>query len=187
MAMTNGHRRVAIVTGLRTPFVKAGTLFANLTALDLGRMVVQELVARADIDPNEIDQVGFGQVVPGMLAPSIAREVVIAAGLPRKIEAHTVARACATSIQSMTDAANAIALGNSEVAVTGGTESMSDAPIFTSRPLAQALIAASKGRTLPEKVRSFQKLQAKDLLPVPPAIAEYSTGQTMGESAEKMA
>jgi acetyl-CoA acyltransferase len=87
----------------------------------------------------------------------------------------------------MTDAANAIAMGNSEVAVTGGTESMSDAPIFTSRPLAQALIAASKGRTLPEKVRSFRKLKAKDLLPVPPAIAEYSTGQTMGESAEKMA
>jgi acetyl-CoA acyltransferase len=187
MAQGNGHRRVAIVRGLRTPFVKAGSLFSGLTALDLGRMVVQELVQRAELDPNEINQVVFGQVIPTLTAPSIAREVVIAAGLPRKIEAFTVARACATSIQAMTTAANAIAVGEADVVVAGGTESMSDAPIFTSRPLAHALIAASKARSLPDKLKPFQKLKAKDLLPVPPAIAEYSTGQTMGESAEKMA
>jgi acetyl-CoA acyltransferase len=183
----NGHRRVAIVRGLRTPFVKAGSDFAKLTALDLGRMVVQELVQRAEIDPNEIDQVVFGQVIPTLTAPSIAREVVLAAGLPRKIEAFTVARACATSIQAMTTAANAIAVGEAEVAIAGGTESMSDAPIFTSRPLAQALVAASKARSLAEKLKAFQTLKPRDLVPVPPAIAEYSTGLTMGESAEKMA
>ncbi|MBI3183801.1 MAG: acetyl-CoA C-acyltransferase FadI [Myxococcales bacterium] len=185
--LANGHRRVAIVKGLRTPFVKAGTVFGELTALELGRIVVQELVQRSEIDPMEIDQVVFGQVIPTLTATGIAREVVIAAGLPRKIEAHTVARACATSIQALTDAANSIALGLSEVAIAGGTESMSDAPIFTSRPLAQALVQSSRGRSLPEKVRPFQKLKPKDLLPVPPAIAEYSTGLTMGESAEKMA
>ncbi|HSP76921.1 MAG TPA: acetyl-CoA C-acyltransferase, partial [Myxococcaceae bacterium] len=183
----NGHRRVAIVRGVRTPFVKAGSDFARLTALDLGRMVVQELVQRAEIDPREIDQVVFGQVIPTLTAPSIAREVVLAAGLPKKIEAFTVARACATSIQAMTTAANAIAVGEADVAIAGGTESMSDAPIFTSRPLAQALVAASKARTLPDKLKAFQRLKPKDFLPVPPAIAEYSTGMTMGESAEKMA
>jgi acetyl-CoA acyltransferase len=183
----NGRPRVAIVRGLRTPFVKAGSVFSGLTALDLGRMVVQELVQRTDIDPGVIDQVVFGQVIPTLTAPSIAREVVIAAGLPRKIEAFTVARACATSIQAMTTAANAIAVGEADVVIAGGTECMSDAPIFTSRPLAQALVAASKGRSLPEKLKPFQKLKGKDLLPVPPAIAEYSTGMTMGESAEKMA
>jgi acetyl-CoA acyltransferase len=183
----NGHRRVAIVRGLRTPFVKAGSVFSGLTALDLGRLVVQELVQRADIDPNEINQLVFGQVIPTLTAPSIAREVVIAAGLPRKIEAFTVARACATSIQAMTTAANAIAVGEADVVIAGGTESMSDAPIFTSRPLAHALVAASKAKSFPDKLKPFQKLKAKDLLPVPPAIAEYSTGMTMGESAEKMA
>src|SRR5215469_9330585 len=96
----NGHRRVAVVKGLRTPFVKAGTEFAQLTALDLGRMVVQELVQRAELDPNEIDEVVFGQVIPTLTATSIAREVVIAAVLPRKIQTHTVARACATSVQA---------------------------------------------------------------------------------------
>jgi len=187
MAQSNGHRRVAIVRGLRTPFVKAGSVFGKLTALDLGRLVVQELVQRAELDPNEINQLVFGQVIPTLTAPSIAREVVLAAGLPRKIEAFTVARACATSIQAMTTAANAIAVGEADIIIAGGTESMSDAPIFTSRPLAHALVAASKARSLPEKLRPFQKLKAKDLLPVPPAIAEYSTGQSMGESAEKMA
>jgi len=183
----NGHRRVAIVSGIRTPFVKAGTVFSGLTALDLGRMVVQELVQRADIDPQEIDQVVFGQVIPTITATSIAREVLIAAGLPRTIEAYTVARACATSIQALTDAANTISLGLADVAIVGGTESMSDVPVFASRPLAQALVAASKGKDLPGKLRPFQKLKPKDLLPTPPAIAEYSTGMTMGESAEKMA
>jgi acetyl-CoA acyltransferase len=187
MAQNNGHRRVAIVRGLRTPFVKAGSVFGGLTALDLGRMVVQELVQRADLDPNEINQLVFGQVIPTLTSPSIAREVVLAAGLPRRIEAFTVARACATSIQAMTTAANAIAVGEADVIIAGGTESMSDAPIFTSRPLAHALVAASKARSLPDKLKPFQRLKAKDLLPVPPAIAEYSTGQTMGESAEKMA
>ncbi|AEI68819.1 acetyl-CoA C-acyltransferase FadI [Corallococcus macrosporus] len=183
----NGPRRVAIVRGLRTPFVKAGSVFSGLTALDLGRLVVQELVQKTDLDPNTIDQVVFGQVIPTLTAPSIAREVVIAAGLPKTIDAFTVSRACATSIQAMTAAANAIATGEADVIIAGGTESMSDAPIFTSRPLAHALVAASKGRSLPDKLKPFQRLKARDLLPVPPAIAEYSTGMTMGESAEKMA
>lgn len=176
-----------MVAGLRTPFVKAGTVFNDLSALDLGRIVVSELVQRAELDPGEIDQVVFGTVIPTLLATSIAREVVIAAGLPRKIETHTVMRACATSIQAMTDAANTIALGVSDVAIIGGTESMSDPPIFTSRNLAHALAAASRARNIREKLKPFQKLKPKDLIPVPPAIAEYSTGMTMGESAEKMA
>ncbi len=180
-------RRVAIIGGLRTPFVKANTLFNDLSALDLGVIVVKELVQRYDLDPREVDQVVFGQVVPGLTAPSIAREVVLLSGLPRSVEAHTVARACATSIQTMVDAANSIALGLSEVAIAGGTESMSDPPVFTSRPLAHALVSASKAKDLPGRIKPFQRLKAKDLLPVPPAIAEFTTGLSMGDSAEKMA
>jgi acetyl-CoA acyltransferase len=186
-AASNGHRRVAIVNGLRTPFVKAATVFSELTALDLGRLVVQELVQRTELDPNEIDSVVFGQVIPGMTAASIAREVVLTSGLPRKIEAYTVARACATSVQAMVNASMAIALGQSEVAIAGGTESMSDPPIFTSRPLAHALAESSRARTLPARLKPFQRLAPKDLIPVPPAIAEYTTGLSMGESAETMA
>jgi acetyl-CoA acyltransferase len=186
-AASNGHRRVAIVGGLRTPFVKAATVFAELTALDLGRIVVQELVQRTELDPKELDSVVFGQVIPGLTAASIAREVVLTAGLPRRVEASTVARACATSIQALVNGGNAIALGQADVVIAGGTESMSDPPIFTSRPLAHALAESSRARTLAARVKPFQKLGPKDLIPVPPAIAEYTTGLSMGDSAEKMA
>jgi acetyl-CoA acyltransferase len=180
-------RRVAIVAGLRTPFVKANTVFNDLTALDLGRMVVSELVQRSELNPKDIDHLIFGSVIPGLLASSMAREIVLLSGLPRNIEAHTVARACATSIQTAITGANAIALGQADVVIAGGTESMSDPPIFTSRPLARALVGASKAKDLAGRFKPFQKLKPKDLLPVPPAIAEYTTGLSMGESAEKMA
>ncbi len=182
-----GKTRVAVVSGLRTPFVKAGGVFQTLTALELGRAVVQELVERSGIDPDTIDQLVFGQVIPTLLAPSIAREVVLASGLPRSMDTHTVARACATSLQALTDVASGIVLGLSSVAIAGGTECMSDVPVFSSRPLARALVRASRAKSLPEKLRAFEGLHASDLVPVPPAIAEHSTGLTMGQSAEKMA
>src|SRR5437868_11877145 len=180
-------RRAAIVAGLRTPFVKSGTEFKDLTALDLGRIVVSELVQRCELEPKEIDQIVFGAVIPVVQWPNIAREVGLAAGLPKNIEAYSVARACATSLQARTSAADAIATGEVDVAVVGGAEAMSDVPISYSRPIAQAVVAASRGKTLVDKLKAFSEVSPRDLLPVPPAIAEYSTGLSMGESAEKMA
>src|SRR5437868_1205244 len=180
-------RRVAIVAGLRTPFLKAGTSFKDLSALELGKQVVAELVQRAEIPARAIDQIVFGTVIPSVQLPNIAREVGLAAGLPKNVDAYSVVRACATSLQAMTSAADAIALGEIDLAVVGGAEAMSDVPITYSRPVAQAVLAASRGRSLVEKLQAFHHVSAKDLLPVPPAIAEYSTGLSMGESAEKMA
>ena len=180
-------RRAAIVAGLRTPFVKSGTAFKGLTALDLGRIVVSELVQRCELAPKEIDEIVFGAVIPVVQWPNIAREVGLAAGLPKNIEAYSVARACATSLQALTAAADAIATGEVDVAVVGGAEAMSDVPISYSRPVAQAVVAASRGKNLVEKLKAFSEVSPRDLLPVPPAIAEYSTGLSMGESAEKMA
>ncbi|BDG10152.1 acetyl-CoA C-acyltransferase FadI [Anaeromyxobacter paludicola] len=184
---TRPGRRAAIVAGLRTPFLKAGGDFKDLSAVELGAIVVNELVARSGIDPSELDAVVFGQVIPSPLVSLIAREVVLRTELPRSVQAHTVSRACATSIQAATDAADQIALGHSDCAIAGGAESLSDAPIFASRHLAQALVNASRGKTLADKVKAFAGLGPKDLQPVPPALKEPTTGLTMGESAEKMA
>ena len=180
-------RRAAIVAGLRTPFVKAGGDFKDLSAVELGALLVNELVARAGIPPAEYDSVVFGQVIPSPLVSLIAREVVLRTQLPKDVEAHTVSRACATSIQAATDAAAQIALGHAEVVLAGGAESLSDAPIFASRPLAQALVNASRARNVMDKARAFAGLTARDLAPVPPALKEPTTGLTMGESAERMA
>ncbi|MFO0582587.1 MAG: acetyl-CoA C-acyltransferase FadI [Anaeromyxobacter sp.] len=180
-------RRAAVVMGLRTPFVKAGTEFKDLSAVDLGAAVVNELVVRSGIAPKEFDSVIFGQVVPSVNVTLIGREMVLRSQLPRSVQANTVARACATSIQAATDAASQIALGNSDVAIAGGAESISDAPIFATRTLAQTLVELSKAKTVPDRLKILSTLRPKDFTPVPPALKEPTTGLTMGESAEQMA
>jgi acetyl-CoA acyltransferase len=184
---TRPGRRAAIVAGLRTPFVKSGTAFKDLTALDLSRIVVGELLQRTELPPKEVNQVVFGAVVPMIAAPNIAREVALLTSLPREVDAYSVSRACTTSLQALTSAAASIALGEAEVVIAGGAEALSDVPITYSRPVAQAIVAASKAKTVVDKIKAFSGVEAKDLLPVPPAIAEYSTGLSMGESAEQMA
>lgn len=179
--------RVAIVAGLRTPFAKQGTAFRDLSALDLACLVVRELCERTAIDRREIGLVVYGSAVPSPTAPNIAREIVLATGLPRTIEAFSVVRACATSFQAATSAAESILAGQHDVAVVGGADSASDVPITVSKKLASALVAAQKARSLGAKIRAFAHLSPRDLLPVPPALREPSTGLTMGEHAEKMA
>ncbi|MBK7584235.1 MAG: acetyl-CoA C-acyltransferase FadI [Myxococcales bacterium] len=182
-----GARRVAIVSGLRTPFVKSGGAFRTLSALDLGKLVVAELLERSEVAPSAVQQLVYGQVVPSLVAPNIAREIVLGTGLPRDIEAYSVSRACATSYQSTINVAEAIMAGTIDCGVAGGADSASDVPIAVSKRLAEALIAASRARSLGERIKAFAGLSPKDLVPVPPALTEYSTGLTMGESAEKMA
>lgn len=185
---TNGNgTRVAVVAGLRTPFAKQSSAYKNLSALELGQAVVNELLARTGIAPTEIQQVVYGQVLPSIAAPNIAREIVLGTGMPRSIEAFSVSRACATSYQSTVSVAEAIMAGVIDCGLSGGADSASDVPITVSKKLSAALLEASKAKTLPERLKAFSKLSPKDLLPVPPAIVEYSTGLSMGESAEQMA
>lgn len=180
-------KRVAIVAGLRTPFAKQSTAYKKLTALDLGAQVVGELLARTGVSADRIDQIVYGQVLPSIAAPNIAREIVFQANLPRHIEAFSVSRACATSYQSAVSVTEAILAGAVQIGIAGGADSTSDVPITVSRPLASALLDASKAKTFGARLQAFSKLSAKDLIPVPPAIVEYSTGLSMGQSAEKMA
>src|SRR6476469_7140467 len=180
-------RRVALVAGLRTPFERSGTLFKSLTSQDLGRAVVAELIARTGLDGEEIDTLVFGTVVPSVLAPNIAREVALLPMLPKGIPAVTVSRACTSANQAITDAADQIALGHAHVAIAGGAESLSNVPILHSRGFANALVGASKAKTVGAKVGALTRIRPRDLIPVTPAIAEPSTGETMGQSAEKMA
>jgi acetyl-CoA acyltransferase len=187
MAKKNGGHRVAIVAGLRTPFAKSGTAYKDLSALDLGKLVVAELLERSGVKPKEVQQVVYGQVVPSLSAPNIAREIVLGTGMPREIEAYSVSRACATSYQSTVNVAEAIMAGAIDCGVAGGADSASDVPIAVSKNLREALMAANKARTLGERIKAFAGLSPRDFIPVPPALKEPSTGLTMGESAEKMA
>jgi acetyl-CoA acyltransferase len=180
-------RRVAIVAGCRTPFQRAGTAFKDMSPTELGTIAVRELIGRADIDPAEVDEIVYGTVIQSIQAPNVAREVGLAAGLPPKAPAYTVSRACASANQAITSAADSIARGHTDVAVAGGVEVLSDVPMLLSRKLRDTLLAASRAKSLGARVRAFTGVRPRDLAPDTPAIAEPSTGETMGESAERMA
>ncbi|HEY6141527.1 MAG TPA: acetyl-CoA C-acyltransferase FadI [Thermoanaerobaculia bacterium] len=179
--------RVAVIKGLRTPFAKSGTHYAQLSALDLGKMVVSELMQRSGIDPKSVQEVVFGNVIPSVKAPNIAREIVLGTGLPRSIPGYTVSKACASSNQAITSAADLIFRGYADTVVAGGAESLSDVPILFQKKFATALVNASKQKSVGKKLGSFSGVKLHDLAPDAPAIAESTTGLTMGESAEKMA
>ncbi|EGR0750006.1 acetyl-CoA C-acyltransferase FadI [Vibrio vulnificus] len=184
---TRQGERVAIVAGLRTPFARQSTEFSQVPAVDLGKMVVSDLLARTDIDPKLIEQVVFGQVVQMPEAPNIAREIVLGTGMNIHTDAYSVTRACATSFQSAVNVAESIMAGAIDIGIAGGADSSSVLPIGVSKKLAASLLALSKTKTLGQKLKVLSGLGLKDLMPVPPAVAEYSTGLSMGQTAEQMA
>jgi acetyl-CoA acyltransferase len=180
-------RRVAIVAGVRTPFARAGTAFKDMTAIDLGKRCVAELIQRTDLDGEDVEAIVYGTVVPSVIAPNIAREVSLMPMLPRGCEAYTVSRACASANQAITDAADQIVLGHHDVVIAGGAESLSSVPILHSRTMSEKLVALSRAKSPAQQVRILGSFRPRDLVPITPAIAEPSTGETMGQSAEKMA
>ena len=185
--MAKKNQRIAIIKGCRTPFAKAGTHFRRLSAVDLGRIAVTELLHRAEMRPAEIEQVVFGSVLPSPKAVNVAREISIRSGIAASAPACTVNRACASANEALIRAAESILLGHCTVAVVGGTESLSDAPMLFSRELRDALQKANRAKNSKDKLKAFAGLKLRHLRPDVPAIAEPTTGLTMGESAEKMA
>ncbi|WP_375750838.1 acetyl-CoA C-acyltransferase FadI [Vibrio sp. HN007] len=184
---TRSGERIAVVAGLRTPFARQSTEFGQVPAVDLGKMVVNELLARTEIDPALVEQVVYGQVIQMPAAPNIAREIVLGTGMNINTDAYSVTRACATSFQSAVNVTESIMAGNIDIGIAGGADSTSVLPITVSKKLASSLLALSKAKTLGQKLKIARKLSLKDLAPVPPAVAEYSTGLTMGQTAEQMA
>jgi acetyl-CoA acyltransferase len=180
-------RRVAIIAGVRTPFTKSGTVFRDVSATALARHAVRELLYRSEIDGREIDEVVFSQVVPSALTPNVAREVSLLPQLPPSVPAYTLNRACASAAQAINNAADQILLGHADAVLAGGVESLSDIPILHSRRFSQVLVDASKARSFGGRIAAMSRTRPRDLIPVSPAIAEPSTGESMGQSAEKMA
>lgn len=185
--LTGPGGRVAIVAGCRTPFVKAGTAYRDMDVIDLAGVAAAELIDRSGIDPAEIDRSIFGVVVPALHAPNLGREVVFRAALPFEVPGSTVNLACASSNRAIADGAASILMGQSDVVLAGGAESLSNVPIQFSKNAARRLMEFSKARSLGKRLSVISKVRPADLAPVPPAIAEYTTGMSMGQACEKMA
>jgi acetyl-CoA acyltransferase len=180
-------RRAVIAGGWRTPFVKAGTDLARADVLELATVATAETLARTETSPATVDEIVYGNVSRPVAYHNLAREIVLALDLPRSIYASTVGMACASACVAITDAADHIAVGNADAVLAGGVESLSNVPITYTPALARAVVRASQAKTLPQRVSSFAGVKLSDLAPVAPGIRETSTGETMGESAERMA
>jgi acetyl-CoA acyltransferase len=187
MIDTRPGRRVAIVAGVRTPFAKSGTVFRDVSAVALARYAARELLYRSELDGREVDEVIFSQVVPSALTPNVAREVSLLPQLPPSVPAYTLNRACASAAQAINNAADQIRLDHADVVLAGGVELLSDIPILHSRRFSRVLVEAGKARSVGQRISALGNVRPRDLIPVTPAVAEPSSGETMGQSAEKMA
>ena len=187
MSVPVTRRRVAIVAGVRTPFARSGTVLRDVPGLAMARHAARELLYRTELDGALVDEVIVGQVVPSVLTPNVAREVSLLPQFPRTIPAYTLNRVCASAAQAITNAADQIRLGHADVIIAGGVESLSDIPVLHSRRFSRLLVDASKAKTLGQRLGIFAQVRPSDLVPLTPAIAEPSTGESMGQSAEKMA
>ncbi len=179
--------RIAFVSGLRTPFARQSTAYKGVSAIELGKVLINEMLIRSNIDPDLINRLVFGQVVVLPESPNIAREIVLGTGMNIHTDAYSVSRACATSFQSAVSIAHAIMTDDIEIGIAGGADSASVVPVGVSRKLANILVDLSKAKTLQKRLTLLAKLRPVDLLPVPPSAKEPSTGLTMGQNAEQMA
>ena len=179
--------RVAVVEACRTPFARAGSDLKEFDVVDLAGIAAAEVVGRAGIDPAEIDCAIFGVVVAALDAPNLGREIVFRAALPASIVGTTVNLACASANRAITSGAEAILRGEADIVLAGGAESLSNVPLAFPKRAAEKFIALARARSLGSRVKWISRFRPRDFVPVPPAIAERSTGMTMGEACERMA
>jgi len=182
--------QIVIVGGVRTPFVKAWTLFNDLSAQKLGSLCVTELLQRTEIDPNAIDELIFGCVGQPIDAANVARVISLMAGIPKSKRAYTVNRNCASGLEAIVSAAEKINAGQVEIVIAGGTESMSNAPLVFSKEAANLFMKLQRARTPGEKLGVLTKFRPKHFAPqsaLQMALTDPVCGLNMGQTAEVLA
>ncbi|MEC7520796.1 MAG: acetyl-CoA C-acyltransferase [Myxococcota bacterium] len=187
--MATKKRRAVVVSGVRTPFVKAFGKLLKVDTIGLGVSAVGNLLERTELDRKEIDGIVWGGVILPGLAPNVGREIALDLRLPHSVEAFTVTRACASGLQAVTSAVSAIERGDADVMIAGGSDSTSNAEIKLPQKVVHAMAPLAFGKATPGDVLGVmsQLVPITDILPKRPKIAERTTGQVMGEAAEEMA
>ncbi len=182
--------KIAIVEGVRTPYVRAGTLFSRLTAVDLGRLPVAELIARSGIDPARIDSVIIGNVAQPPDAVNVARVIGLYAGIPDSVPAFTVHRNCASGIQSIISAAQSIATGEADIVIAGGVESMTNIPFFITPDLQDIITKYQRGKGMGARISALGKIRPRHLVPrigLMLGLTDPTCRLDMGQTAEVLA
>jgi len=180
-------KRLVLVDGVRTPFLTSGSDYKALMPHDLQRYALTGLVNKTGLDKSLVDYFCMGTVIQEVKTSNIAREAALGAGFSDRIPAHTVTMACISSNQAITTCLGLIEMGVYDVCVAGGVEFMSDVPIRHSRKMRALMLEANKAKTTGKMLGLLSKIRMDHLKPELPAIAEFSTGETMGHSADRLA
>jgi acetyl-CoA acyltransferase len=179
--------RVVVVSGARTPFVRARGVFQKMSPSALGGTVLREAVARADVDPALIEECYFGIVSPPAEGSNISREALFDSGLPPQIPATTVNRYCASGAEAAAAIAAKIASGQITIGLAGGVESISSIRALFSQEATDFFQDFAKAKTTPAKLQHLAKFRPQLLAPFAPGIKEPTTGLTMGQSCDLQA
>jgi len=185
--LPKGNGKPVVIDGTRSAFVKSFGVLEDCDALELYSRVVDGLIRKVGVDPQELDEITCGVVIPQTKNANVARDAVINLGLPAHIHGYTVNRACTSSMQTIADAAMSISFGNPSLILAGGVECLSDVPIVYSNEARKFLVKLSKARSTSSKLNILKNFSAKAWLPKPPSLSEPLTGFTMGEHGEVMA
>jgi len=181
------QKNMVLVDGVRTPFLMSGTDYKNLMPHDLQRYALTGLVNKTGIDKNIVDYICTGTVIQEVKTSNIAREAALGAGFSDRIPAHTVTMACISANQAITTGLGMMAQGVYDVCIAGGVEFMSDVPIRHSRKMRNLMMSSTKAKTFGAKMNLLAQIRPDFLAPELPAIAEFSTNETMGHSADRLA
>lgn len=179
-----------IVAGVRTPFVKAGSVFNQVPAQELGQRVVRELLDRANLDPAEVDELICGNVASPIDAANVGRVIALRAGIPRDKIAHTVSRNCASGLECVTQAVDRVASGRARCVVAVGVDSMSHIPLFYPKRFTDKLLRLSTTKNVWQKLKAATSFRLSDLQPqigLKLGLTDPVTGLLMGDTAEKLA
>ncbi|XP_067931547.1 trifunctional enzyme subunit beta, mitochondrial-like [Watersipora subatra] len=183
-----GQKDIVLVEAVRTPFLQSGTQYKNLMPHDLQREAYKALLKRTGLDPADAGYVIGGIVIQEVKTSNIAREAAMGAGIPDSVPAHTVTMACISSNQAITTGIGYINSGMVDNFIAGGTEFMSDVPIRHSRKMRAIMLQSTKAKTTGQKLALFSKVLNPSVWnPELPAVAEFSTNEVMGHSADRLA
>ncbi len=185
--MTNRPRRIAVIGGVRIPFCRSNTLYADQSNLEMMTTALEGLVDRFDLAGVHIDEVTGGAVVTHSKDWNLAREAVIGSRLAPSTPGITMMQACGTSLQAAFGIGAKIAMGEIESGIAIGSDTTSDAPIVVGKRMAGRLIQAQQAKSIGQRLSAFKGFSPGELVPQPPNVAEPRTGLSMGQHCELMA
>jgi acetyl-CoA acetyltransferase family protein len=176
-----------IVSGVRTPFVKAGAVLRETPAYELGRVAIAELLAREELDPGRLDQVVLGNCAGPAEAANVARVTALRAGIPEPVPAATVHRNCASGMEAVANAAHRIGAGDARLVLAGGTESMSQIPLLYGSEYAGWLEGLMRAKSGFQKAAALSRFRPRMLTPriaIAEGLTDLVCGLNMGQTAE---